>query len=148
MNKLKKLLFVFWWIRSTLRTRSFWSTCKCIFCIRIDTNVFWNVPMCYWFWLNSIINFASMIGCSFFAKVHAVVNWQHNLAVELDTYVKKYSRLRQPLQQKFSSLFKAEPVYEGRLKVILLLQVTTWHDFEPAFIIFCLNWRILSAQPK
>jgi hypothetical protein len=27
--------------------------------------------------------------------------------------------------QKFSSLFKAEPLYEGRLKVILLLQVST-----------------------
>ena len=33
----------------------------------------------------------------------------------------KNNRLKQPLQ-KFSSLFKAEPVYEGRLKVILLLQ--------------------------
>ena len=31
--------------------------------------------------------------------------------------------------QKFNSLFKAEPVYEGRLKVILLLQVSS-HDFE------------------
>ena len=39
---------------------------------------------------------------------------------------------------KFSSLFKAEPVYEGRLKVILLLQVSS-HGFEPTFIIFCLN---------
>ena len=42
----------------------------------------------------------------------------------------------QPLQ-KFSSLFRAEPVYEGRLKVILLLQVGS-HDFEPTFIIFSL----------
>ena len=33
----------------------------------------------------------------------------------------KYSTLRQPLQ-KFNSVLKAEPVYEGRLKVILLLQ--------------------------
>ena len=41
----------------------------------------------------------------------------------------KYSKLRQPLQ-KFNSLFKAEPVYEGRLKVILLLQVIS-HEFEP-----------------
>ena len=49
----------------------------------------------------------------------------------------KYSRLRQ-LLQKFSPLFKAEPVYEGRLKVILLLQVSS-HDFEPKFIIFFLN---------
>jgi hypothetical protein len=47
----------------------------------------------------------------------------------------------------FSSLFKAEPVYEGRLKVILLLQVSS-HDFEPTFIIFFLNWRILPDQPK
>ena len=39
---------------------------------------------------------------------------------------------------KFSSLFKAEPVYEGRLKVILLLQVGS-HGFEPTFISFCLN---------
>ena len=29
---------------------------------------------------------------------------------------------------------KADPVYEGRLKVILLLQVSN-HDFEPTFII-------------
>ena len=49
--------------------------------------------------------------------------------------------------EKFSSLFKAEPVYEGRLKVILLLQASS-HDFEPTFIIFCLNWRILPDQPK
>ena len=39
---------------------------------------------------------------------------------------------------KDSSLFKAEPVYEGRLKVILLVQVSS-HEFEPTFIIFCLN---------
>ena len=51
----------------------------------------------------------------------------------------------QPLQ-KFSSLFRAEPVYEGRVKVILLLQVTS-HDFESSFIIFCLNWRILQTGP-
>jgi len=51
-----------------------------------------------------------------------------------DTQVLKYSRLRYPLQ-KFSSLLKAEPVYEGRLKVILLLQVSS-HDFEPTFITF------------
>ena len=47
----------------------------------------------------------------------------------------KYSRLRYSLQN-FSPLFKAEPVYEGRLKVILLLQVSS-DDFEPTFIIFC-----------
>ena len=52
-------------------------------------------------------------------------------------YWQKYSRLRQRLQ-KFSSLFKAKPVYEGRLKVILLLQVSSY-EFEPTFIIFCLN---------
>ena len=46
-------------------------------------------------------------------------------------------------------------MYEGRLKVmlkvmlkvILLLQVSS-HDFEPTFIIFCLNWRILPDQPN
>ena len=54
-------------------------------------------------------------------------------------YNKNNSRLRQPLQ-KFSSLFKAEPVYEGRLKVILLLQVSS-HDFEPIFIIFCASLK-------
>ena len=54
----------------------------------------------------------------------------------------KYSRLRQPLQ-KFSSHFKAEPVYEGiRIKVTLLLQVSS-HDFEPTFIIL-----VLPDQPK
>ena len=49
--------------------------------------------------------------------------------------IQKNSRRRQ-LLQKFTSLFKAEPVYEGRLKVILLLQVSS-DDFEPTFIIFC-----------
>jgi hypothetical protein len=29
-------------------------------------------------------------------------------------------------------------VYEGRLKVILLLQVSS-HEFEPTFFIFCPN---------
>ena len=56
----------------------------------------------------------------------------------------KYSRLRKPLQE-FSSLFKAEPLYEGRLKVIVLLQVSR-HDFEPTF-----SYHILSElknQPK
>ena len=43
--------------------------------------------------------------------------------------------------------FKSEPVYEGRLKVILLLQVSS-HDIEPTFIVFCLNWRILPDQSK
>ena len=33
---------------------------------------------------------------------------------------------------------KPEPVYEGKLKVILLLQLSS-HDFEPTFIISCLN---------
>ena len=37
---------------------------------------------------------------------------------------RKYSRLRLPLQ-KFTSLFNAEPVSECRLKVILLLQVSS-----------------------
>ena len=46
-----------------------------------------------------------------------------------DVPAQKYSRLRQ-LLQKFSPHFKEEPVQEGRLKVILLLQVSS-HDFEP-----------------
>ena len=49
----------------------------------------------------------------------------------------KNGRLRQPLQ-KFSSLCKAETVDECKLKVLLLLQVSS-HDFEPTFIIFCLK---------
>ena len=36
------------------------------------------------------------------------------------------------------SLSHTEQVYEGRLKVILLLQVSS-HDFEPTFIIFCMK---------
>ena len=36
------------------------------------------------------------------------------------------------------ALYQSEPLYEGKLKVILLLQVSS-HDFEPTFIIFCLN---------
>ena len=41
----------------------------------------------------------------------------------IDTCTQKYSRL------KFSSFFKEEPVYKGRFKVMLLLQVRS-HDFE------------------
>ena len=52
----------------------------------------------------------------------------------------KYSRLRQPLQ-KFSFLFKAKPVYEGRLKVILLLQVSS-RDFEPTYLYYILAERL------
>ena len=46
-----------------------------------------------------------------------------------------------------SSIYKAETVYEGRLKVIILLQVSS-HDFEPTFIILVLICRILPDQPK
>ena len=42
---------------------------------------------------------------------------------------------------------KAEPVYEGRLTVILLLQVSR-HDLEPTFIILVLIPKILPDQPK
>ena len=45
------------------------------------------------------------------------------------------------------SLDKAETMYEGRLKVILLLQVSSC-DFEPTFIILVLICRILPDQPK
>ena len=41
----------------------------------------------------------------------------------------------------------AEPVYAGRLKVILLLQVSS-HNFEPTFIILVLICRRLADQPK
>ena len=51
----------------------------------------------------------------------------------------------QPLQ-KFSSLFRAEPVYEGRLKVILLLQVGS-HNFEPAFDIFVCTEEYCQTSP-
>ena len=60
------------------------------------------------------------------------------------TYGQKYSRLRW-LFQKFNSLFKGEPVYEGRLKVILL-QVSSY-DFEPTFIICLVIRRVLPDQP-
>ena len=58
----------------------------------------------------------------------------------------KYCRLRWPLQ-KFSSLFNAEPVYEGELNVILLLQVIN-HVFESTFITFCLKNTTRPAQIK
>ena len=58
----------------------------------------------------------------------------------------KYTRLKQ-LLQKFSSLYKAETVYEGELKVILLLQLSS-HDFEPTFIILVLICGIWPDQPK
>ena len=45
-------------------------------------------------------------------------------------YVRAKIQQTKPLQ-KFSSLYKTEPVYEGWLKVILLLQVGS-HDFEPS----------------
>ena len=64
--------------------------------------------------------------------------FKFTMSISMPIYcTQKYSRLRQPLQ-KISSLFKAEPDYEGRLKVILLIQ-TSSHDFEPTFITFCLN---------
>ena len=42
---------------------------------------------------------------------------------------------------------KAETVYEGRLKVTLLLQVSS-HVFELTFITLVLICRILPDQPK
>ena len=57
-----------------------------------------------------------------------------NLTVAVnDSFSQKYSRLREPLW-KFSFLYQSQPIYEGRLKVLLLLQVSS-HDFEPTFII-------------
>ena len=61
---------------------------------------------------------------------------KHAYLVQIST-TQRCSRLRLSIQ-KFSSLFKAETVYKGWLKVILLLQVSS-HDFEPTFIIFRLN---------
>ena len=55
-------------------------------------------------------------------------------------------KIQQTLQ-KFSSLYKAETVYERRLNIILLLQVSS-HDFEPTFIILVLICRILPDQHK
>ena len=49
--------------------------------------------------------------------------------------------------QQFCSLFRAEPVSEGRLKVILLLQVSS-HDFEPTFNTVALIFRILPDPTK
>ena len=46
----------------------------------------------------------------------------HKNTADLDSYI----------LQKFNSLYKAETLYEGRLKVILLLQVSS-HDFEIAY---------------
>ena len=59
--------------------------------------------------------------------------------------LQKYSRLRVSLQ-KSSSVYKAETVYEGGLKVILLLQVSS-HDLEPTFIVLVLICRF-AAQIK
>ena len=44
-------------------------------------------------------------------------------------------------------VYKAEALYEGRLKVILQLQVSS-HYFEPTFIILVLICRTLPDQPK
>ena len=38
-----------------------------------------------------------------------------------------------------SSLYLSEPIYEGRLKVILLLQVSS-RDFEPTWITLAVAW--------
>ena len=61
-----------------------------------------------------------------------------------DNGPQNYSRLRQQLQ-RFSSFYKARScaVYEGRFKVILLLQVSS-HNFEPIYLI-C---RILPDQQQ
>ena len=58
----------------------------------------------------------------------------------------KIKQTKKPLQ-KFSSDYKAETEYEGRLKVVLLLQVRI-HDFVPTFIILVLIGKILSDQLK
>jgi hypothetical protein len=52
------------------------------------------------------------------------------------TYLSQVPKKKQtkPLQ-KFSSFFKAEPVHEDMIKVILLLQVSS-HDFEPTLLYF------------
>ena len=50
---------------------------------------------------------------------------QMTVQKELMRNSQKHGRLRQPLQ-KFSSLYKAELVYEGRLKVIFLLQLSSY----------------------
>ena len=63
------------------------------------------------------------------------------------TCIQKHSRLRYPLW-KFSSLStKQKHIYEGRLKVILQLQVSS-HYFEPTFIILVLICRTLPDHPK
>ena len=61
-------------------------------------------------------------------------------------YEQKYSRLRYPLQ-KFSHLFNHNTCNKGRLKVILLLQVSSY-DFEPTFIICFVKSTARSAQIK
>jgi hypothetical protein len=48
---------------------------------------------------------------------------------------------------KFSSLYPAETVYEGSLKIISMLQVSS-HAFEPTFIILVPIGRKLSDQLK
>jgi hypothetical protein len=52
------------------------------------------------------------------------------------------SLLQVPRQVKTPTIF-----FISIQKHILLLQISS-HDFEPIFIIFCLNWRILPGQPN
>ena len=58
------------------------------------------------------------------------------LVTEIEVFLWNGKKIQQ------TKIIKAELVYEGRLKVTLLLQVNS-HDFEPNFIVFCLNWRIM-----
>jgi len=44
-------------------------------------------------------------------------------------------------------IYQSESIYEVRLKVKVLLQVSS-HNFEPTFIILVLIVRVLPDQPK
>ena len=70
--------------------------------------------------------------------------WRSHLHFEIASYNMKVNShflsffrvhlIRKLALNVFSSLFKADPVYEGSFKVILILQVSS-HDFEPTFFI-------------
>ena len=53
-----------------------------------------------------------------------------------------YPKIQQTKDRRYKNLALSVTAYEGRLKIILLLQVSS-HDFEPTFFILVLIYRIL-----
>ena len=67
--------------------------------------------------------------------------------ISIPTVVIKNTANNDSCYKNFSFFYQSEPIYEGVIKVILLLQVSS-HNFEPTFIILVLIGRVLPDQSK